>query len=62
MALFQETNLLGFPVAYRGTTGYGAFITLQDVHRAQNLRRISTPRDMTVADLAIEASDNSVFP
>ena len=35
MALFQETNLLGFPVITEGKKLWG-IITLQDVHRAQS--------------------------
>lgn len=52
MALFQETNLLGFPVISGGQKLWG-IITLQDVHRAQS-RDNFTPRDLKVADLAIE--------
>jgi CIC family chloride channel protein len=59
MALFQETNLLGFPVVTEGNRLWG-IITLQDVHRAQNLDGFN-PRDMKVADLAIEGPI-SVFP
>ncbi len=52
MALFQETNLLGFPVITEGKKLWG-IITLQDVHRAQSEDNFN-PRDMKVADLAIE--------
>jgi len=52
MALFQETNLLGFPVITEGKKLWG-IITLQDVHRAQSGENFR-PRDMKVADLAIE--------
>ena len=59
MALFQETNLLGFPVVAEGNRLWG-IITLQDVHRAQS-REGFNPREMKVADLAIEGPI-SVFP
>ncbi len=59
MALFQETNLLGFPVVAEGNKLWG-IITLQDVHRAQS-RDSFNPRGMKVADLAIEGPI-SVFP
>ena len=59
MALFQETNLLGFPVVTDDKKLWG-IITLQDVHRAQN-RDDFKPREMKVADLAIEGPI-SVFP
>ena len=59
MALFQETNLLGFPVVAEGNRLWG-IITLQDVHRAQSLEGFN-PREMKVADLAIEGPI-SVFP
>lgn len=52
MALFQETNLLGFPVIAEGKRLWG-IITLQDVHRAQAEDNFN-PRDLKVADLAIE--------
>jgi len=52
MALFQETNLLGFPVLTEGKKLWG-IITLQDVHRAQAEENFS-PRELSVADLAIE--------
>ena len=52
MALFQETNLLGFPVITDGKKLWG-IITLQDVHRAQSASNFN-PRDMKVEDLAIE--------
>ncbi len=35
MALFQETNLIGFPVVTEGKKLWG-IITLQDIHRAQS--------------------------
>lgn len=53
MALFQESNLLGFPVITEGKKLWG-IITLQDVHRAQSEGESFSPRDMTVEDLAIE--------
>jgi len=59
MALFQETNLLGFPIVADVKKLWG-IITLQDVHRAQN-RDDFNPREMKVADLAIEGPI-SVFP
>ncbi len=59
MALFQETNLLGFPVVTEGKRLWG-IITLQDVHRAQSRDDFSPP-EMKVADLAIEGPI-SVFP
>lgn len=59
MALFQETNLLGFPVITEDKKLWG-IITLQDVHRAQS-REDFRPRDMKVADLAIEGPI-AVFP
>jgi CIC family chloride channel protein len=59
MALFQETNLLGFPVITEGQKLWG-IITLQDVHRAQSGEHFR-PRDMKVEDLAIEGPI-AVFP
>ena len=59
MALFQETNLLGFPVVTEGKRLWG-IITLQDVHRAQSEDSFN-PRNMKVADLAVEGPI-SVFP
>ena len=59
MALFQETNLLGFPVVSEGKKLWG-IITLQDVHRAQAEDNFN-PREMKVADLAIEGPI-AVFP
>ncbi len=59
MALFQETNLLGFPVITEGKKLWG-IITLQDVHRAQSEDKFN-PRDMKVEDLAIEGPI-AVFP
>ena len=59
MALFQETNLIGFPVVADNNRLWG-IITLQDVHRAQSDENFNL-RDMKVADLAIEGPI-SVFP
>jgi CIC family chloride channel protein len=59
MALFQETNLIGFPVVTEGKKLWG-IITLQDVHRAQSEDNFN-PREMKVADLAIEGPI-AVFP
>ena len=59
MALFQETNLIGFPVVTEGKKLWG-IITLQDVHRAQSEDKFN-PREMKVADLAIEGPI-AVFP
>lgn len=59
MALFQETNLIGFPVVTEGKKLWG-IITLQDIHRAQSEDAFN-PRDMKVADLAIEGPI-AVFP
>jgi CIC family chloride channel protein len=59
MALFQETNLIGFPVVTEGKKLWG-IITLQDIHRAQSEDQFN-PRDMKVADLAIEGPI-AVFP
>jgi CIC family chloride channel protein len=58
MALFQETNLLGFPVVTDEKRLWG-IITLQDIHRAQS--EGSSLRDMKVSDLAIEGPI-AVFP
>jgi len=52
MALFQETNLLGFPVVTAGKKLWG-IITLQDVHRAQSEDNANL-RDLKVSDLAVE--------
>ncbi|BDD88525.1 chloride channel protein [Desulfofustis limnaeus] len=59
MALFQETNLVGFPVVTQGRKLWG-IITLQDVHRAQS-QGDGLVRDLKVADLAVEGPI-SVFP
>ncbi len=59
MALFQETNLLGFPVV-TGNKRLWGIITLQDIHRAQSDETINL-RDLKVADLAVEGPI-AVFP
>jgi CIC family chloride channel protein len=59
MALFQETNILGFPVLADDNKLWG-IITLQDVHRAQSEASFSS-RGMTVAHLAVE-DPITVFP
>ncbi|EKD37882.1 MAG: hypothetical protein ACD_75C00958G0005, partial [uncultured bacterium] len=59
MGLFQETNLLGFPVLADDNKLWG-IVTLQDVHRAQSEEKFS-PKGMTVADLAITCPV-TVFP
>jgi len=59
MALFQETNLIGFPVVGDNQQLWG-IITLQDVHRAQSEEHANLG-DMKVADLAVEGPI-SVFP
>lgn len=59
MALFQETNILGFPVLADDNKLWG-ILTLQDVHRAQSEANFSS-RGMTVADLAVE-DPITVFP
>jgi CIC family chloride channel protein len=52
MALFQETNILGFPVLADDNKLWG-IITLQDIHRAQSKDNFSS-KGLTVADLAVE--------
>ncbi|MBU1566524.1 MAG: chloride channel protein [Proteobacteria bacterium] len=52
MGLFQETNLVGFPVLADNNKLWG-IVTLQDVHRAQSGENFK-PQGLTVADLAIE--------
>jgi len=59
MALFQETNLLGFPVLADNEKLWG-IITLQDVHRAQSEDDFSS-KGMTVADIAVEEAI-TIFP
>ncbi len=59
MALFQENNMLGFPVMADGNKLWG-IITLQDVHRAQSKEGFSS-RGLKIADLAVE-DPITVFP
>ncbi len=59
MALFQETNLLGFPVVGDGNRLAG-IITLQDIHRAQSAPDFDLRR-LRVADLAV-SEPITVFP
>ena len=59
MALFQETNILGFPVLADDNKLWG-MITLQDVHRAQSEESFSS-KGMTVANLAVE-DPITIFP
>ena len=59
MGLFQETNILGFPVLTADDKLCG-IITLQDMHRAQSEENFNS-RNITVADLAVE-DPITVFP
>ncbi len=59
MALFQETNLLGFPVLADNYKLFG-IVTLQDIHRAQAQDNFDAST-MTAADIATE-SPITVFP
>ncbi|KJR98538.1 MAG: chloride channel protein [Desulfobulbaceae bacterium BRH_c16a] len=59
MALFQETNILGFPVMADNNKLWG-IITLQDIHRAQSVENFSS-KGLTVAKLAVE-DPITVFP
>jgi len=59
MALFQETNLLGFPVLADNNRLWG-ILTLQDIHRAQSDDNFSSKK-LSVADLAVE-EPITVFP
>jgi len=59
MALFQENNLLGFPVLGDNNRLWG-IVTLQDIHRAQSEDNFS-PKGLTVADFAVEDAI-TVFP
>ncbi len=59
MALFQEKNILGFPVLSDDNKLWG-IITLQDIHRAQSEDNF-TSKGLTVANLAVE-DPISVFP
>ena len=59
MALFQETNILGFPVLADDNKLCG-IITLQDIHRAQSAETFNS-RNLKVSDLAVE-DPITVFP
>ena len=59
MALFQETNLHGFPVMKDGGKVWG-IVTLQDIDRAQMRDDFSSTK-MKVADVAVE-DPITVFP
>ena len=59
MALFQETNLLGFPVLDENHQLWG-IVTLQDVHRAEAGEGFNS-RNLTVADLAVQRPV-TIFP
>ncbi len=59
MALFQEKNLLGFPVLQDGGKLWG-ILTLQDMHRAQSKENFSS-RGLKVSDFAVE-NPVTVFP
>jgi CIC family chloride channel protein len=59
MALFQEKNLLGFPVLEDNDTLWG-IVTLQDMHRAQSAEGFSS-RGLKVSDFAVE-DPITVFP
>jgi len=59
MALFQEKNLLGFPVLEDNDKLWG-ILTLQDMHRAQSAEDFSS-RGLKVSDFAVE-DPITVFP
>jgi CIC family chloride channel protein len=59
MALFQETNILGFPVLADDNKLWG-IVTLQDIHRAQSEDDFSS-KGLTVADIAVENAI-TIFP
>ncbi len=59
MALFQETNILGFPVLADDEKLCG-IITLQDMHRAQSKEDFNS-RNVKVSDMAVE-DPITVFP
>ena len=59
MALFQETNLLGFPVLADDNKLWG-IVTLQDVHRLESDENFRSA-GFKVADLAVE-NPITVFP
>ncbi len=59
MALFQEVNLLGFPVLKEDNKLWG-IVTLQDMHRAQSAEDFNS-RGLKVSDFAVEDAI-TVFP
>ncbi|SDO49334.1 chloride channel protein [Desulforhopalus singaporensis] len=59
MALFQETNLLGFPVLADNNKLWG-IITLQDIHREQSKENFSS-KGLKVSDIAVEEAI-TIFP
>ncbi|MDJ0621430.1 MAG: chloride channel protein [Desulfocapsaceae bacterium] len=59
MSLFQESNILGFPVMQDYSKLYG-IVTLQDIHKLQS-REDFSPLGMTVKDVAIE-NPITVYP
>lgn len=59
MSLFQETNLLGFPVLADNYKLFG-IVTLQDIHRAQAENNFDA-NTLTAADIATE-SPITVYP
>ncbi len=59
MALFQETNLHGFPVMKDGGKVWG-IVTLNDINRAQMQENFST-KGLRVSDVAVE-DPITVFP
>jgi len=59
MALFQEKNLLGFPVLEDNNKLWG-IVTLQDMHRVQSAEDFSS-RGLKVVDFAVE-NPITVFP
>lgn len=59
MALFQETNILGFPVLADDHKLWG-IVTLQDIQRAQSKEDFSS-KGLTVADLTVE-DPITIFP
>lgn len=59
MVLFQESNILGFPVLKDYYKLFG-IVTLQDLHRAQS-REDFSPRHLKVADVATE-DPITIFP
>ena len=59
LALFQETNLLGFPVVEDNSKLWG-IVTLQDMHRAQSQENFSF-KGRTIAEIATRHAI-TVFP